>query len=86
MFWKRSAVIVSGVMAVLLIAAPAFAANGADDSPTTTSTTIGSLTPAGSQVSPVDDNGADDPATHDLNDDNGVDNPATHDLNDDSVG
>ena len=69
MFWKRSAVIVSGVMAVLLVAALAYAANGADDSPTTTSTTIGSLSPAGSQISPADDNGVDDPATHDVNDD-----------------
>ncbi|MGI9610390.1 MAG: hypothetical protein ACR2NL_08845 [Acidimicrobiia bacterium] len=59
-----SAVIVSGVTAVLLVAALAFAANGADGSPTTTSTTVASLAPAGSQLSPVDDH-----ATDDINDD-----------------
>jgi len=31
-----------------------------------------------------DDNGVDDPATHDVGDDNGVDDPATHDVGDDN--
>ena len=86
MFWKRTTVIGASVMAVFLITALAYAANGADDPPTTTSTSIASAVPAGSQVSQVDVVGEDDPATHDINDDNGVDDPATHDINDDNGG
>jgi len=84
MFWKRTTVIGASVMAVFLITALAYAANGADDPPTTTSTSIASAVPAGSQVSQVDVVGEDDPATHDINDDNGVDDPATDDINDDN--
>ena len=49
MFWKRAAVIVSGAMAVLLVAALAYAANGADDTSTATSTTAAAPA-SGSQV------------------------------------
>ena len=75
----------ASVMAVFLITALAYAANGADDPPTTTSTSIASAMPAGSRVAQVDVVGEDEPATHDINDDNGGqddDDPATHDIND----
>jgi len=35
-------------------------------------------------VCKADDNGIDDPATHDVGDDNGIDDPATHDVGDDN--
>ena len=35
-------------------------------------------------VCKADDNGLDDPATHDVGDDNGIDDPATHDVGDDN--
>ena len=71
----------TGLMSLGILAAQA---DQGSVSPTSTPT------PAVSSTSPVDDNGTDDPATHDLLDDNGTDNPATpapavaHSAGDDS--
>lgn len=89
----RAALIAGGAaIALALGTAGALAATGGDDPVRVSQDDAARTTtprPVPTSAPPavvVDDQGVDDPATHDISDDHGVDDPATHDMGDDHGG